>query len=511
MAALAALACLATAAPASARGQGPPRPPNIVLIVTDDQSAESMRRDVMPRTMRSIGDRGLTFSNAIVATSQCCPSRATMLTGDYPQNSGVVGNVPGYPTLVHKGQVLPAWLSRAGYNTIHVGKYLNGYLEAEGAAPAPGWRSWALLATGRYLDPNFSFDGTFRALVGQHTTEVINDRAVKAIDHFAPRRAPFYLQVDEFAPHVGEEPPDTDTDPEALERCRGGSIPTAEDAHAFESAAVPTPPNYDEEDISDKPEFLQRFPRLGEGLESLIQRRYGCALASLVGVDRGVGAIVDELRATGELRDTAIVFISDNGFSFGEHRIPLAKGEAYEEHLRVPLMFRAPRAWMPRSLRGDSSPAPVANVDLAPTILGLAGAEPCARPGACRTMDGRSLLPLLAGRDPAWTRDRAIRTSFGEGADSYPLSCQFVGAHTNRASIVENLMVPDADGHCHPADVFELYDLRADPFELENLMSTEPSGDPELEAEMRVHLERLRDCAGIAGRDERVGSRPHCE
>jgi arylsulfatase A-like enzyme len=133
--------------------------PNFVVVVTDDQTLESYNQEVMPQTVRDLAASGTTFSQAIVSTPQCCPSRAGYLTGQYSQNNGVTSNNPGYPLLRDKPNVLPSWLQAAGYATIHVGKYLNGYVPTEGATPAPGWDRWISLLNNDYRKAEWSIDG----------------------------------------------------------------------------------------------------------------------------------------------------------------------------------------------------------------------------------------------------------------------------------------------------------------------------------------------------------------
>ena len=126
-------------------------PPNIVLIVTDDQTAASFNDRYMHRTRRQIAGHGISFANAVVSTPVCCPSRATMLTGQYAHNNGVTANNPGYVLLEERRNVLPAWLGRAGYRTVHVGKYLNGYTQTRGPEPGPGSRPLVWGYPFRYL------------------------------------------------------------------------------------------------------------------------------------------------------------------------------------------------------------------------------------------------------------------------------------------------------------------------------------------------------------------------
>jgi N-acetylglucosamine-6-sulfatase len=501
-----ALALCAAAALGLASGAAPAAaspPPNIVVIVTDDQTAASLTPAVMPATSRMLVDRGISFDQAIVSDPQCCPSRATMYTGQYAHNNGVISNVPGYPLLQDKGEILPHWLAREGYTTIHIGKYLNGTGETIGAEPAPGWDRWLTALQPNYISPVFSIDGEGKRFEGGYLTSIENRMATRMIKRYAPRRRPFYLHLDQFAPHqgVGVEG----------ERCGSrAAVPAPADRGLFQGVRAPRPPGYDEDDVSDKPSFIQELPRFDSVMNLAISIRYGCALASLREVDRGVTQLMAALRRSGELSRTMIVFVSDNGYSFGEHRFPGGKGLPYEEDLRVPMVIRPPASLHSTLPPGSVLDDPVANVDLAPTLLDVAGGRPCVSPGECRTMDGRSLVPLLRGHYRAWTEDRAIATEFFANTESRILSCAWEGFRTPGQVFIRNTSVPDEGDRCVPGDERELYDLAADPFELENLAAGSGAESPDA-TEAAVRSDRLRACAGIAGRDRRTGDRPFCE
>ena len=497
-----------------ARAAGQDRP-NIVLIQTDDQTARELSARVMPNTERLLGRRGTTFGGYVVTTAQCCPSRASLLTGQYAHNHGVTSNNVGYPGLVDKENVLPAWLQRVGYHTIHVGKFLNGYQRFADAPSevAPGWEEWHTVhGSSQYYDYNYFVNGGVAhhgTQPGDHVTHVLNRDAVTLVKQYAPRGLPFYLQLDERAPHVGG-PSDPFGD------CGGAAFPKPADEGLFADARLPKPPSFNESDMTDKPAFLKGAPRLGAVEQAGAATRWRCALASLAGVDRGVRKVYEAIRAAGELRKTVFVFVSDNGFFFGEHRINRGKVFPYEEASRQPLLIRLPRRYRDGAQRVRHVGKPVANIDLAPTILDLAGAEPCARGNDCRTMDGRSLMPLLT-RSGGWRRGRGVLTEYREPNLGRYSTCEFAGTRTRRAIYTEHYRVVDpSTGNCVDSTPpqAERYDLKSDPFELENLcfggvVGSCPTDAQQLDLEVR--LATLRDCAGVAGRDRRVGGQPFCE
>jgi N-acetylglucosamine-6-sulfatase len=492
--------------------------PNIVLIQSDDQTASQFTPKVMPRTTRLLADRGTTFSDYIVPTPLCCPSRASLLTGQYAHNNGVFNNsrTGGYPALIDKQNVLPVWLQGAGYNTIHIGKFLHSYGAAvsDPAEVAPGWDDWQtmFIASTRYYDYDLSDNGrvVHRGTDdGDYATRVITRKAVDAVREYAPAVRPFYLAVDHRAPHVatGNRPG----------RC-GGRIPNAEpdprDMSRFRNARAPRPPSFDEERMGDKPPFMRALPPLSYVDRKTIERHWSCALASLVGVDRSVARIFNAVRDAGEIRKTVFIYISDNGHFYGEHRLEFGKIFPYEEALLQPLMIRLPKRYRDGERRVESSGMPVGNIDLAPTILDLAGGTPCPPTGACRTMDGRSLMPLVS-RSGHWPRHRDFLTEFRDPMHRHFTSCEFAGIRTRRAIYVEHYSVVNlSSDRCQPTLQVERYDLKDDPHELRNicyggLPTSCPSGAHQLELERRLHA--LRRCAGIRGRDQRVDGRPYCD
>jgi N-acetylglucosamine-6-sulfatase len=502
---------LSASLPASANAQASsgPKKPNIVLITTDDQTLSSYTPSVMPNTTRLLANKGTTFTDAIVTTPLCCPSRASIITGQYAHNHGITSNRLNYQALEEKDNTLPVWLDRAGYQTAHVGKYLNGYENAVGSPTevAPGWDLWfTTLGSTRYYDYDVSANGRlrhFRDRDKDYVTRVINRKAKTLIRRLTPKKAPLYLQVDQRAPH-------TETLVDSGGRCGGRAVPDRADRDLFEDAPLPQPPSFNELDVSDKPSFIQsRLPLTAPKIKKLT-KRHSCELAALRAVDQGVEKIVKTLKKTGELEKTVIAFISDNGFFTGEHRIGAGKIYPYEEGIRVPMLMRVPERYRGGAPRIPEVTAPVANVDLAPTFLELAGGvNPCQGGGACRVMDGRSLVgPLRGAGFPA---DRALVTEFDVGNNTAQEDglCRYSGVRVPGAVYVE-YTVDDLTGGCDPDLEYELYDLAGDPFQLVNLAE----GDPPLtglEGELSERLERLRDCAGLAGRDQQVDGRPFCE
>jgi arylsulfatase A-like enzyme len=420
--------------------------------MVDDQTLEAMR--FLPRTRALLGDQGTTFTNSFVNFPLCCPSRATMLTGQYMHNHRVQGNrqpTGGYRRLDHTN-TLPVWLSEAGYATAHVGKYMNGYGSVDPQQP-PGWTEWYGLldpSTYRVYDYRMNRNGVvirYGTTAADYQTDVIADTAVDVINRRAPDRAPFYLSVAPLAPHN-----------EILDNVSQPIRPAPRHLGLYDDLALPRPPNFNEADVSDKPSPIRSLGPLSTTRINAITTAYRREAEALRAVDEMVERIYRAVEASGELDNTVIVFTSDNGFFHGEHRVPQEKHRVYDEAIRVPLLAKGP-GFAP----GLVATEPVINADLAPTFVGLAGATPR------RVMDGRSLLD----RDPS-------RPLLIEAAD---VSAPFTAVRTTSWEWVEY-----ANGER------ELYNLTNDPFQL-----TSRHNAPSLaatRADLADLLARLRTCAG---------------
>lgn len=399
--------------------------PNVVLIVTDDQRWDTLR--YMPIVRRQLGGRGVTFERSYVVNPVCCPSRATIETGQYSHGTGVYTNHPnqpygGFPAFTDTSTVA-TWLDGAGYRTGLVGKYLNGY---DSTYVPPGWDRWfATFGEGGYYDYEASSDGRmleFGAAPEDYGTNVLSRQAVRFI-RTTPEADPLFLF---FAPHAPHEP----------------AIAAPGDDGAFGSIPSWRPGNYDEDGVGDKPRWLRTRDRLTAAKRDEIDAFRERQIRSLAGVDRAVGRIVDALRNEDRLRDTMIVFTSDNGMLWGEHRL-FGKGVPYEEALRVPYVVRFDRL-IERS-RVDRRHL-VLNLDLAPTFAAVAGTE---APGA----EGLSLVPVLSGGDSAWRSTFLIEhlSLNGNGAPT------FCAAHTRTSVLI-----------AYGTGERELYDLARDPLQLRN-------------------------------------------
>jgi arylsulfatase A-like enzyme len=526
-------ALLAPAAPAqpAAAQAGGAGPPNVIVVMTDDQAVSQLSRETMPATINALKRRGngTEFTQSLVSSPLCCPSRAGYITGQYPHNNNVFDNEPGYAALNAKSSTLYGWMQAAGYRTGHLGRFLlnydrdaplgDPYDSAAGYAPPPGIEHWFGYVGGStaYYGARFSRNGTPVTLgegPGGYTTRAINREATSFVRAAETDARPFFLTVAQLAPHL--------TRFERPGRCGNGRSPYPENGKLgqFKSAPLPKPPSFGETKAADKPHWVRNLPGLGAARRAGLKTGWRCSLATLATVDDGLRSLIKQLDRQGELENTAIFFTSDNGYFFGEHRIYLNKVYPYEEAIRVPLLARVPERLLGKRVRREGRPrrsgALVNNLDLTATILDLAGATPCNAGGECRTLDGRSLRPLLAGKRPGWSRGRALLVQLGgirECGVAPPergLRNFYDAVRTKRRLYVELDRVNPDTGACDRPE-FELYDLRDDPFQLRNRAANPAVRAPDVvQSGLAARLAELRQCAGIPGRDP-AGPQPHCE
>lgn len=338
--------------PPQARGTSSDTQPNILVIVTDDQRTGGTL-NVMPRTRHWFREQGVRYPNGFVTTPVCCPSRATILTGRYAHNHGVHTNLDA--TALDQGTTVQRYLHDAGYLTGMAGKFLNSWPLESNPAHFDRWT----IFKGGYKKKLFNVDGELKRIT-QYSTTFIAGRAAKYLNAFEARDdQPWMLYVAPSAPHLP-------------------AYPQAK----YEETDVGSwsgNPAVDEADRSDKPPSVQESDvSLGAGRD-LRERQ----LRSLLSVDDLVDDLMGELGQLEERNRTLAVFMSDNGFFWGEHGL-LGKRYPYEQSIRVPLFLRWPQYLSP----GTTDRRLVANVDLMPTILDATGvpSDPETPP------DGRSLL-----------------------------------------------------------------------------------------------------------------------
>jgi N-acetylglucosamine-6-sulfatase len=441
--------------------------PNVVVFLTDDMDASQMR--IMDEVNSEIGDRGVTFANSFVNWAVCCPSRATLLTGQYAQNHDVRGNRAnqggGFANF-NNNKTLALWLQDAGYSTVHIGKFLNGYGGAGSGAAfvPPGWTEWYAGTDGTtqtVFNYTLNENGnlvSYGDAVDDFKQDVLTDLAVDVIDRRAPRKKPFFIQLSYTASHSGGPNPNPNPPTNA---CQGSAKPAPRHADAFASEPLPMPPNFNETDVSDKPDGIQNNPPLTGGDIADITRNYRCRLGSLLSVDEGVGRVMDALRASGELKNTLVIFTSDNGFFHGEHRVKQGKTRLYEPSIRVPYVMRGPG--VPKS--GKTVRDLIINADTAPTIVDAANAN------ARLPMDGRSLF--RAAKRPRKVTGRTLMLD----------TAAYKAVRTQRFIYAE-----------HDTGEIEMYNLEADPYELDSVH--DDAAYNKVRSRLARLLDEFRRCSG---------------
>jgi N-acetylglucosamine-6-sulfatase len=438
--------------------------PNVVVIDTDDMNQSDMF--VMRNTLSLLAAHGTTFRNSYVSYPLCCPSRATFLTGQYAHNHHVLTD-QRYGDL-DNSNTLAVWLRRAKYRTAMFGKYLNGY----GVPPfsprevPKGWSQWYAL-TGGTEQHRYGFKLNENGKVRHYSRKpsnyidyVLDSKVNAVLKQWTISPKPFFIYYNPNNPHGEAGTPYWSTrDPEPAPQYLG----------VFGDITAPHPPNFDEANVSDKPQQIRDIPHLSDSQLADIDRRYRGRLESLLSVDDEVKRIFGLVRKYGDKRKTFFIFTSDNGLELGAHRIEF-KNFLYEEGERVPLVIRGPG--FPQGTVRDQL---AANIDLAPTITALTGARPA------RIMDGIPLLPLA--KDPAMGANRDI---LFESPD--------IGTYGIRSGPWKYDLWNNGDE--------ELYNLDDDPYELRNLLYDPPGPvDPSpanvaLASELRARLLQLKTCNG---------------
>jgi len=433
--------------------------PNIIFILTDDLDFPLM--PYLPNVNKLIRDQGTTFTNYFVSSSSCCPSRSSTLRGQYPHNTHIFENSPGFEEFNELGNnkdTIATWMKSAGYQNSFLGKYLNLYpAGVKRSYIPPGWADWHV-----FLDDNapfyFAYTMNENGKLVRHqkkdedySTDVINNLSLDFISKNIEKGKPFFSFISVYAPH-------------------GPDTPASRHANLYTDLVYPKSPSYHEEDVSDKPFIIRDLRRTGglfetEEADDLFVRR----VQTMQAVDEMVADLVQLLEETGQLDNTYIFFTSDNGFHMGEHMLPSGKMLPYEEDIHVPLYVRGPGI-QPGTIVSEIT----ANIDIAPTIAELAGAEPA------EYVDGRSFVPFMlsSSQQPAEWRKALVIETGNLDRDSPVIA--YRGVRTEKFIYVE-----------YESAELEFYDLINDPYEMENL-----AGGLSEETLTTLHnwLEELKAC-----------------
>ncbi len=445
----------------------PPPRPNLVIVLTDDQRWDTTDlthsidgvTPVMPEVQSELVASGVHFPNAFVTTALCCPSRASILAGQYAHTTTVLTNTQplgGAPNFDDSAS-LATWLQGQGYQTGLFGKYLNGYNQLwtppEQPYVPPGWTEWHAFAGAKFYDYNLVENGVGfdHALVSypsacptytgcpadeagedpcpapqNYSTDLLLQKALDFIDQSAGQ--PFFLYLAPYAPH-------------------GPACPAMQDEGSFDAIPAWRPPNFNEADVSDKPMWVQERCPMTTNQQTANDNFRKQQLEALQAVDRAVGALMDKLRQVGEDADTLFIYTADNGYSWGAH-CHRPKRCPYDECMRVPMVVRYPVL----APLARTDPRLALNIDIAFTFGELAGVVPPI------VQDGRSMARLLPDDEPAWRTDFLYEQWLDVDPEEEPESPPtLAGVRNEEWKYVE-----------YVTNETELYDLQADPFELQN-------------------------------------------
>jgi arylsulfatase A-like enzyme len=405
---------------------------NFLIIIADDQRADSVG-PYMPKTQARVFDQGVQFSKAYITTPECCPSRASMFTGQYASSNGVREN--SYPLL---NPTIFNELSNAGYLTGMLGKYLNTW----NGSPRPEFDLWAVFPFGAGY-----FDNPILSRVGRVTRErgyqldILSRDAFSFLERAAREQRQFALIYSSFAPH---EP----------------AIAHPRDRSLYRDLPPFRPPNFGV--TAGKPAWVQRAGRMTTEKAKFVDVMRRRQLQTIWSLDRAVDGLVTKLEQLGLDQTTVIIYLSDNGLLWGEFGLE-SKSCAYEPSIRVPMAVRLPRGLVAPRVESKL----VANIDLAPTLRDLAqlGSDP--------KSDGASLAGLMIDTDAPWREHLMI-----EGFRNTETRSPFRAVHRGDAIFIEN-----------GGDIDELYDLNSDPYQLRNVAADQ--GYSDLSKDMRARLKEL--------------------
>jgi N-acetylglucosamine-6-sulfatase len=439
-----------------------PLRPNVVFIMADDLDLASTA--YMPLTQRAIGRQGATFSNFFTTHALCCPSRVTILRGQYEHNHDIRNNIKPdggwdkFNRLGLESSTLGTWMSAGAYTTVYIGKYLNGYQTKDGTRfVPPGWHEWYTTAKknsgGEVYNYSLNENGQMVAYgntPADYLTDVLSNKAIDFIQRYATARKPFFMMLTPHSPHVP-------------------ATPAPRHANLFNNEVTFRTPSFNEAAMSDKPAAMRNRPLLTDAEIAEMDALHRERLRSLRAVDEMVKRVVDTLAAVGKLDNTYIFFTSDNGFHQGQHRLATGKNTPYEEDIRVPMMVRGPGI-----IPGKVVNQLAGNVDFASTITNVTQVRPA------HALDGRSLVQLWGTTKPSTWRQVFLLEKNVLNPQGYR------GLRTPTHTYVEHM-----DGGR------ELYDLTTDPYQLKNSYA---SSDPTFLGSLASRTQALATCRGAGCR-----------
>eukprot|EP00039_Didymoeca_costata_P033451 m.42389 g.42389 ORF g.42389 m.42389 type:complete len:500 (+) comp9877_c1_seq3:65-1564(+) len=475
--------------------------PNIFFLLTDDQDVILGGLKPMKKLHSLVAEQGTTFSNAMVHTPICCPSRSSYLSGRYLHNSLTFRNSPqdGCANISWaegpEKDTYAVYAKNAGYRTSYSGKYLNDYslpgsylCDKRGdkgcLRTPPGWDDWhGLVGNSRYYNVSI-IDNGVRTDYGTNTKTdygpdlFFNHSKQFLQDHLANHKSTPFLCV------------------LATPSCHGPFTPADKYKGVFNESTAPRTPNYNHSN-EDKQWLMRQLSPITDNMATMIDNVHNNRWETLLSVDDYMAEVIAMLEAASVLDNTYIVFTSDHGFQLGNHRLPGDKRHPYEHDIRIPFLIRGPG--VPVNVTNDHI---VLNIDVAPTFADIVSGQ------VPSTMDGTSFLPILTGSQQEWRHDFLV-TYFGQYQEPCELqkcpppnpdNFHVIDGKNNTYNCLRTLNTTDDSMICAFVDhenFVELYNHQNDPYQLTNIASSNGG----IVANKMIRLRQLMGCKAKECRD----------
>jgi arylsulfatase A-like enzyme len=461
------------------RLEAPAPRPNVLFVLVDDLRSDALGYAGHPHVrtphIDRIANEGVNFRNAFCTTSLCSPSRASLLTGVYAHKHGVTNNFTELPSGLNS---FPQALQHAGYSTAYVGKYHMGENNDE---PRPGFDYFVThKGQGKYFGTELNFNGERRELQSGYYTTVVTDIALEWLKRDRAGK-PWLLVLGHKAPHSFYTP-----EPKYERAFEGVRVPYPQSAFelsdnpAWIKERLPTWHGIYGPLFDWRKKFPDARPEAVHDFENMVHAYWGTILS----VDDSVGRLRAWLEETGQLENTIIVFVGDNGLLEGEHGM-VDKRTMHEPSIRIPMAVRYPGlAARPKVIEEQ-----VLTVDMAPSLIELTGGRSLAN------IDGRSWVTLVRSGDPSWRRSWFYYYNYEK---EFPYTPNVRGVRTAQWKYIR---YPHGDGG-PDRHMAELYDLQKDPEERVNLVAT-PAASPTVE-ELTAELNRLMAATGLTAQTDRM-------
>ncbi|ORY39353.1 Arylsulphatase [Rhizoclosmatium globosum] len=474
-----------------------PKRPNIIFLLTDDQDKHLGSLEYMPFVKKHLIDKGTVFENHFVTSAICCPSRVSVLKGQFAHNTGftdVFGQFGGYDKFLREGmdnEYLATWLQSAGYSTYYIGKLLNGYGVHNKEQYPKGWTDFDALVHPYVYDnfhPVFAKNGIITDYEGTFQVDVVREKALQVLSGALKTvdEKPFFLYLAPTAPHteilfnsddVAQVPGEK---PYSRRIKKTEAIPAKRHATLFPDAKVPRRENFNTADVTGKPRYITELPLLNDEQVETLDHWHRQRLRALQSVDELLDSVVQAVEAAGQGDNTYIFYSSDNGYHLGLHRLNAGKMTPYEDDINVPFIVRGPGV-----AKGAVRKESTTHTDIAPTFLKLAGAE-----NKAYAFDG-SPIPIFTQDAPQPNRESfAVEFWRPLGSEVFPI------AHSEENIYRSVRIVSEEYSYLYTVwctDHHELYDLKKDPQQLKNVYK---SSSIALVNRLDALLVVLKDCVG---------------